>query len=82
MNKLKCLSLFSSGGVAEAYFKEIGIDILIANEIDKQRCKFYKHLYPETKVIEGDVIDNKVRSSIIQESIRKNINFIIATPPC
>ena len=82
MNNLKCLSLFSSGGVAEAYFKEIGIDVVLANEIEKQRCDFYQNLYPRTKVIEGDVKDKKIRSLIIQESIKKNINFIIATPPC
>ena len=47
--KIKVLSLFSSGGVAEAYLEDLGIEILLANEIRKDRCKFYKHLYPKTK---------------------------------
>ena len=47
--KIKVLSLFSSGGVAEAHLEDLGIEILIANEIRKDRCKFYKHLYPKTK---------------------------------
>ena len=34
MNKrLKCLSLFSNVGMAETYFEEIGIDVVIANEL-------------------------------------------------
>ena len=46
--KIRVLSLFSSGGVAEAHLEDLGIEILIANEIKKDRCKFYKHLYPKT----------------------------------
>ena len=52
--KIKVLSLFSSGGVAEAHLEYLGIEILLANEIRKDRCKFYKHLYPKTEMIEGD----------------------------
>ena len=36
--KIKVLSLFSSGGVAEAHLEDLGIEILIANEIRKDRC--------------------------------------------
>ena len=44
--KIKVLSLFASGGVAEAHLKDIGIEILVANEINTERCKFYKYIYP------------------------------------
>ena len=33
--KIRVLSLFSSGGVAEAHLEDLGIEILIANEIKK-----------------------------------------------
>ena len=32
---IKCLSLFSSAGLAEAYFKEIGSEVVLANELIK-----------------------------------------------
>ena len=31
--KLRGLSLFANVGVAEAYLKEIGVDMLVANEL-------------------------------------------------
>ena len=37
MTKIKGLSLFANVGIAEALFSDIGIDILVANEIDKKR---------------------------------------------
>ncbi|MCR5124244.1 MAG: DNA cytosine methyltransferase [Treponema sp.] len=79
---LKGLSLFSNVGVAEAYMKEIGIDILIANEIDKLRAKFYQEVYKDTHVICGDITNDTVRTSLINEAIDKGVDFLIATPPC
>lgn len=37
MEMLRGTSLFSNVGVAEAYFKDIGIKIKVANEIDEKR---------------------------------------------
>jgi DNA (cytosine-5)-methyltransferase 1 len=79
---LKALSLFANVGIAEAYFKEIGIDVVIANEIDVKRANFYKHIYPKTNMIIGDITNDIVRTNIVEESIKNNIEFIIATPPC
>ena len=80
--KIKGLSLFANVGVAEAYMKSIGIDILLANEIDIKRAEFYKHIYPEAEMIIGDIIDKNIREAIIEKSRKFEINFILATPPC
>lgn len=82
MKKLKGLSLFANVGVAEAYLEDIGVDILIANELEEKRAKFYKHLYPKTNMIIGDITNEEIRKQIIEESIKSDIDFIIATPPC
>lgn len=82
MNLLKGVSLFSNVGVAEAYLKDIGVEILIANEIDEQRSKFYKEIYPETEMILGDITDSSIRNMIVEKSIEEKIDFVIATPPC
>ena len=38
MGKIKGLSLFANVGVAEAYLEDLGVEIRIANEIDKYRA--------------------------------------------
>lgn len=80
--KLKGLSLFSNVGIAETYLNEIGIDILLANELVEDRANFYKHLYPDTNMITGDITNHIIFDSIIRISKESNIDFIIATPPC
>ena len=80
--KLKALSLFSSVGLAETYFKKYGIDLCVANELIPNRARFHQHLYPESEMICGDITDEMVYRDIKVTAINKGCNFVIATPPC
>ena len=81
-NKIKALSLFANVGIAETYLKEVGIDVVLANEIDSQRVKFYNHLYPETYVINGDITEESISKEIIKKAKEFEVDLIMATPPC
>jgi DNA (cytosine-5)-methyltransferase 1 len=81
-NKIIGLSLFANVGIAEALFSEIGVEIKVANEIDKKRADFYSEIYKDTLMICGDITNDEVRTEIVNEAIKNNVNFIIATPPC
>ncbi len=80
--KLKGVSLFANIGVAEAYFKEIGINVCIANELIKRRAKLYSEIYQETEVVEGDFTDVDIFNKIKSKAIKEEVDFIMATPPC
>ncbi|MDD4291017.1 MAG: DNA cytosine methyltransferase [Clostridia bacterium] len=82
MSKLKGLSLFANVGIAEAYMKDIDVEIKVANEIDVERARFYQDIYKETHMICGDITDDKVRTQIVKESISNGVDFVMATPPC
>lgn len=82
MFEIRCLSLFANVGIAEAMYSDISVKVLIANELIEERARFYSEVYPETHMICGDITDEEVRMSIVNEAIREKINFIIATPPC
>lgn len=82
MYEIKGLSLFANVGIAEAMFNEIGVDILLANEIDERRARFYSEVYPDTEMIFGDITDDSVRDHIVDKAVEMGVNFIIATPPC
>lgn len=79
---LSALSLFSNIGVAEAYLKQIGIDVVLANELIEKRAKLYSKIYPNTDVVCGDITDKKIQKEIITKAIENSIDIIIATPPC
>lgn len=79
---MKALSLFSNIGVAEAYLEDIGIDVVVANELIERRAKLYSQIYKNTKMICGDITDPKTKDEIINLSVEKNVQLIMATPPC
>lgn len=82
MKNLKAVSLFSCIGVGEYYLKDIGINTVVANEIEPKRCQTYKFFHPDTEVICGDIIDKNVKNKILTASKKHNIDIVIATPPC
>ena len=63
--RLKGVSLFSSAGIGETYFKDIGIDIVVANELIARRAELYKAINPEVNVICGDITDEKIFDKIL-----------------
>lgn len=79
---MRALSLFANIGVAEAYLDKIGVDVVLANELVKRRADLYSEIYPATEMICGDITDDSIRDHIVEEAIKKGVNFIIATPPC
>lgn len=81
-SKLRGISLFANVGVAEAYLKSIGVDMLIANELLPERARFYQDVYKDTHMVCGDITDDEIRTALIKEAVSKNVNFVMATPPC
>ena len=73
--------MFASAGIAETYFKDAGIDIVVANELLEKRGKFYQYMYPTAKMIVGDIRDEKIKNEFLNQ-IKDDVKFLIATPPC
>jgi DNA (cytosine-5)-methyltransferase 1 len=77
---MNTLSLFASGGISELYLDKIDkIRVVLANELLKERCDFYRECH-NNEIIQGDICDSEIFNEIIKKS--KNIEVIIATPPC
>lgn len=74
-------SLFSSAGIAETYFEEIGINIVAANELVKERADLYQSLYPNSKMIAGNILVEQVFELLVKNTPKK-LDFLIASPPC
>lgn len=77
---MKGLSLFASSGIGETYLSRIGINIKVANELIEKRAELYRKLYPECKMICGDISDRNIFNQIIECS--RGIEFLLASPPC
>ena len=81
---MKILSLFSNVGFGEVYLSDLGHEVVVANELLKDRVDFYKKLHPSTKdVVCGDICSQSVQNKILKSCDDHGpIDIIIATPPC
>ncbi|MFI3167380.1 MAG: DNA cytosine methyltransferase [Bacillota bacterium] len=80
--RIKGVSLFSNVGIAETYLAEIGVDIVVANELIEERAQFYQHLYPKCNMICGDITNKDTYDKVINSAREQNVELLIATPPC
>ena len=79
---MNALSLFANIGVAEAYLEDIGINVVVANELIERRAKLYSEIYKKTCMICGDITKASIKKEIIATSLKNNVQIVIATPPC
>ncbi len=78
----RILSLFSNIGVGEAYLKELGFNVVVANEINDKRAALYQKIYPDTLMVCGDITDETTYKKIIEQSLANDVDIVMATPPC
>ncbi len=78
----KAASLFSGVGIGEYYLGELGIDVVLANEIVKSRAIAHTLIYPSCEMITGDITKECIQDEITRKCKEQDINLIIATPPC
>lgn len=79
---MKVLSLFANIGVAEAYLLDLGVDVVLANELIERRASLYSRIYPKTKMVCGDITSDSIYSTVVKEAKKLGVDTIMATPPC
>ncbi len=74
---IKAVSLFSGAGGMDLGFEKAGIDVVIANEIDKTAAKTFVCNHPHTMMVVGDIQE---RYPIFNEY--QGIDLVFGGPPC
>jgi DNA (cytosine-5)-methyltransferase 1 len=81
---MKAISLFASGGIGDLGLKHSGFNVIVANELLEDRAEVFKHNYPETHMVVGDIWEKA--SEILEVTQDRlggsSLDIIFATPPC
>ncbi len=72
---MKIGSLFAGIGGVDLGFIQAGFEVAWANEIDPDACKTYRHNFPDTKLIEGDIRN-------LDATLLEKVDVLTAGFPC
>lgn len=76
------ISLFSSAGIGEYFLKDIGINIVLSNELIKRRAEIYSIIHPKSETLVGDINNIEIQKKINSSIKLNDVKFLLATPPC
>ena len=80
---IRVCDLFAcSGGLSHGLNEVEGIEVLVANEYDKNCWETYKYNHPNCNLIEGDITDKDIKDQIVNSCLENKINVIVGGIPC
>ena len=80
----KAISLFACGGIGDMALRSGGFEVVVANELLKDRAEVFKFNHPESLMIIGDIWDkkNEIVAETKQRLSGQTLDIVFATPPC
>ncbi len=80
---MNCFELFAGCGGLGYGFHKNGFNIIAANELEPKIAATYKHNFPDTNVIVGDITQKETKDKVY-DSFNKDIqcDVILGGPPC
>lgn len=77
MSKITAISLFTGAGGMDIGFENVGVEILCANELNKDACQTYAANHPGVKLICGDLTEH-----IDELKEYSGVDIVFGGPPC
>src|SRR5690606_34671292 len=81
---MKAISLFACGGIGDLALRHAGYQVLVANELLEDRAEVFKHNFPETRMIVGDIWEKSqdILDATYDALKGEKLDIVFATPPC
>lgn len=80
--RMKATVLFASGGICEYYLPDIGVDVVLANELEPDRAKLHHALYPNCTMVIGDITKNSTQDKLAEIANREKPEILMASVCC
>lgn len=80
--RMKATVLFSCAGICEYYLPDIGVDVVLANELEADRAKLHHALYSNCTMVIGDITKPSVQDKLAEIANREQCEILMGSPKC
>lgn len=74
--------LFASTGVGEEKLEQIGLYPSVSNEMEHERCEWYRLRHQNCEIIEGKFDDPEIFEKVVASHLKNKNELILASPVC
>ena len=75
-------SLFANVGIGTYYLHNQNINCAVANELLDERAEWHNYIYPEAKMVQGDITAPEVYNELVELHKQHGCKLVLASPPC
>jgi DNA (cytosine-5)-methyltransferase 1 len=80
--RLSAVDLFCGAGGLSEGLRQAGFNVLAAADHDPDACATFRHNFPETSLIEGDLTDRAKHAALLEAANGKRLDLLAGGPPC
>ena len=80
--RMKATVLFSCAGICEYYLPDIGVDVVLANELEPDRAKLHHALYPNCTMVIGDITKTSTQDKLAEIANHEQCEILMGSPKC
>lgn len=80
--RMKATNLFACAGINQYYLSNIGVDVVLANELEPDRAKLHHALYPNCTMVIGDITSPKVQDKLAEIANHEKPEILLCSPKC
>ncbi len=80
--RMKATNLFACAGINQYYLGDIGVDVVLTNEIKPPIAHLNHAIYPNSIMVIGDITSPKVQDKLAEIANREKCEILLCSPKC
>lgn len=81
-HRMKATNLFACAGINQYYLPNIGVDIILTNELESDRAKLNHAIFKNSTMVIGDITNPKVQDKLAEIANKEKPQILLASPCC
>ena len=80
--RMKATNLFACAGINQYYLSNIGVDVVLTNELESDRAKLNHAIFKNSTMVIGDITNPKVQDKLAEIANKEQPQILLASPCC